>query len=69
MCDGATWKVTLPPLEATGFEGKTMTVSSSDGSSAELQDVVVGDVFLCSGQVRKNSPRFPSAALTPPSAA
>src|SRR5690606_34436916 len=41
------WATTLPPIEAGGpFQ---MTISSSD-SSVTIEDILIGDVWLCSGQ-------------------
>lgn len=42
------WRVTLDPLKASA-EGKTLTVKAGDESIA-FDDVVVGEVWLCSGQ-------------------
>lgn len=43
------WMVRLNPLRASA-EPRTLVVSSSDGNCATIQDVLVGDVWLCSGQ-------------------
>ena len=45
--DGA-WKLKLDPLGASA-EGRTLKVSSGD-ESIEREDVLVGEVWLCSGQ-------------------
>lgn len=42
------WRVTLDPLKASA-EGKTLAVKAGDESIA-FNDVVVGEVWLCSGQ-------------------
>ena len=42
------WRVTLPAKEAGGpYE---ITLSNSQGEAQKLTDIMVGDVFLCSGQ-------------------
>ena len=41
------WRVQLPKLPAGGPYKLTVT---SDGKSASLDDIMVGDVYLCSGQ-------------------
>lgn len=43
-----TWQVALEPLAASA-EGRTMTIASGDGK-IELEDCLVGDVWLCGGQ-------------------
>lgn len=44
------FRVELPPLEASSV-GRTLTVrAASDESDVVLSDLVVGDVWLCSGQ-------------------
>ena len=48
--DGS-WSVSLG-VQPAGV-GSTLTVSGSDGSEVQLNDVAFGDVFLCSGQVCK----------------
>jgi sialate O-acetylesterase len=42
------WRVELPALTAGG--PYTVTVTSSSGGAQTLADVLVGDVYLCSGQ-------------------
>ena len=42
------WKASLPPLSAGG--PYALTAHSSAGESQTLNDILVGDVFLCSGQ-------------------
>ncbi len=42
------WSVTLPPMQAGG--PYDLTVRSEPGASRRAADVMVGDVFLCSGQ-------------------
>ena len=42
------WQASLPALPAGG--PYTLKVTAADGSSQTLDDVLVGDVFLCSGQ-------------------
>jgi sialate O-acetylesterase len=42
------WQASLPALPAGG--PFTLTVKAADGSTQTLQDVLVGDVWLCSGQ-------------------
>lgn len=44
------WTVSLPAMPGT-LVAKTISISSSDGSpSIELSDVLVGQVYICSGQ-------------------
>ncbi|MDF7825444.1 sialate O-acetylesterase [Pontiellaceae bacterium B12227] len=44
------WKITLDPLVGS-FEPRTMTVLSSTGNEkSEISNVVVGEVWICSGQ-------------------
>ena len=51
VVDGnSTWRMTLPPTPATKT-GTTLTFSDGTDHLA-LKDVLFGDVFLCSGQVR-----------------
>ncbi|MBV8686544.1 MAG: 9-O-acetylesterase [Alphaproteobacteria bacterium] len=45
--DGA-WRAELPPMAAGG--PYTLTVTGSSGSAATASDILVGDVWLCSGQ-------------------
>lgn len=45
--DGA-WSVSLPALAAGG--PYDMSVKATDGQAADLHDLLIGDVFLCSGQ-------------------
>ncbi len=42
------WAVFLEPIEAGG--PYTISVTSDVGCEAELEDVLFGDVWLCSGQ-------------------
>src|SRR5262249_13246870 len=42
------WTTALPPLGAGG--PYTLTAKSSAGESQTLKDILIGDVFLCSGQ-------------------
>lgn len=47
--DGAgNWRVELPPMNAGG--PYRLQASGADGSSVEADDVLIGDVWLCSGQ-------------------
>ncbi len=43
------WMVRLRPMQASS-EPRTLTVSATGGPSVLIQDVLVGDVWLCSGQ-------------------
>lgn len=45
--DGA-WSVTLPAMTAGG--PYDVSVKASDGQAADIHDLLIGDVFLCSGQ-------------------
>ncbi|HUA79180.1 MAG TPA: sialate O-acetylesterase [Dyella sp.] len=42
------WNVSLPALAAGG--PYTLTVTTGDGAAQTIRDILVGDVFLCSGQ-------------------
>lgn len=54
------WRVLLPPFEACA-EGRSLTFRSSGGGRLALDDVLVGRVFLCSGQSNMD---FPLARAT-----
>jgi sialate O-acetylesterase len=43
------WQVQLKALPASA-EGRTMTVTESGASPVEIKDILVGEVWLCSGQ-------------------
>ena len=43
------WELTLPYIAAAA-ESRTLTISTNAGDGAVLDDVLFGDVFLCSGQ-------------------
>lgn len=43
------WRQSLPSTPAT-MTGTTITFSTSTGESGQLQDVLFGDVYICSGQ-------------------
>ena len=43
------WRQRLPAQDATPV-GRSLEFAASDGGSAQLADVVFGDVFLCGGQ-------------------
>jgi sialate O-acetylesterase len=49
--DDGRWEVTLAKLDATA-EGKSleMTIKGSSGDEITLEDVLVGEVWICSGQ-------------------
>lgn len=47
--DEGKWQAELKPLKANA-EAQILTVSSDDGSSVTLEDVLVGEVWLASGQ-------------------
>ena len=48
------WRVTLPPLPAGG--PYTLTAVSSSGARQAVTDILIGDVFLCSGQSNMEYP-------------
>ncbi len=48
------WRVSLPAMPAGG--PYSLTVHTSSGSSQTLTDVLVGDVYLCSGQSNMELP-------------
>ncbi len=47
------WRQTLPATPATST-GTTITFSASTGETGQLQDVLFGDVYICSGQSEQN---------------
>lgn len=47
IAEGGRWQVSLKPLKATS-EGRTLKVSGNN--SVQISDVVVGEVWVCSGQ-------------------
>lgn len=48
------WQATLPALPAGG--PYTLTAASSDGTRQTARDILIGDVFLCSGQSNMEYP-------------
>jgi sialate O-acetylesterase len=48
------WRATLPPMEAGG--PFVLAAASSSGQSQSVDDVMVGDVWLCSGQSNMELP-------------
>ena len=44
-----TFRLSFPAREASS-EPVTLTVTGADGSAATVSDIVIGDVWLCSGQ-------------------
>jgi sialate O-acetylesterase len=48
------WRAELPAMEAGGPH--TLTVTSSSGRAATVTDILVGDVWLCSGQSNMELP-------------
>ena len=53
------WQVILPP--AAAGQGGTVTVRTASGEALRLDDVVAGDVWLCSGQSNMDLPIADSA--------
>ncbi|MDA1106196.1 MAG: beta galactosidase jelly roll domain-containing protein [Planctomycetota bacterium] len=43
-----TWRVTLPPM-ATSFDPQVLHIEG-DGSSIDIKDVLIGEVWICGGQ-------------------
>jgi len=43
------WQLRLPAMPAN-LEAQTLTVSSDSGNTIKLDDILIGDVWLCSGQ-------------------
>ncbi|UCF00025.1 MAG: sialate O-acetylesterase [Planctomycetota bacterium] len=43
------WMVTLPPMDVTWVPA-VMTITGGDSNSIEINDVLVGEVWVCSGQ-------------------
>ncbi|WPJ96475.1 sialate O-acetylesterase [Coraliomargarita algicola] len=43
------WKLALPQM-ATSHQGQSMTIHSSSGDRITYEDVLVGEVWICSGQ-------------------
>jgi sialate O-acetylesterase len=60
--DGA-WMVKLAPMPASG-EGRTMTVAAVSGT-ASYADVLVGEVWVCSGQSNMEKPMGPRRGQKP----
>lgn len=65
------WSVTLPAMEASG-RGRALIARSAQGATAEIADVVVGDVWLIARQTsvdvslgRNESGRRAAASYTP----
>jgi len=56
------WMVTLKPLKAS-FKGKTLKISGD--TDVSFSDVVVGEVWICSGQSNMAFPRNLVEELTP----
>ena len=48
------WRAQLPPMRAGG--PYVLTVRTQSGASQSIEDVLVGDVFLCSGQSNMELP-------------
>ena len=46
---GGAWKVTLKPMPASA-EGRMMTISASGQADVQLKDLLIGEVWLASGQ-------------------
>src|SRR5688572_8118878 len=46
--DSGRWQVVLPTMQAGGPH--QLTVSASSGAKQTVSDVMIGDVWLCSGQ-------------------
>ena len=42
------WRVTLPKL-AANWQPQSMSIESSDGSKIELTDILIGEVWFCTG--------------------
>lgn len=57
--DGA-WRVVLAPLAAAG-DGRALLVEAGSGETLRLEDLLVGEVWLCSGQSNMD---FPLASAT-----
>ncbi len=51
------WKVTLKPMKAS-FENREMTISDSQGDVVKIKNVLVGEVWLCSGQSNMECPMW-----------
>ena len=47
--DNGKWSVALAPLEASA-EGRDMTITETGGDSRTLKDILVGEVWMASGQ-------------------
>ena len=44
------WRVTLPPTKADSQTAYTITATSQKHGSIKIDDVLFGDVYVCSGQ-------------------
>jgi alpha-glucuronidase len=51
---GGHWRALLPPMRAGG--PYVLTVQTQSGASQSIRDILVGDVFLCSGQSNMELP-------------
>jgi sialate O-acetylesterase len=49
MASNGSWKIVMPAMDASA-KASTITVSGSDGFRKELTDILIGDVWLASGQ-------------------
>ena len=49
------WRVKLPPMAASK-ESRTLSVAEQGGDAAVVKDVLVGEVWLCSGQSNADCP-------------
>jgi sialate O-acetylesterase len=43
------WKITMPPQKVS-FEPAVLTIQSSSSLAEKFSDILIGDVYLCSGQ-------------------
>jgi len=48
------WRIQLDPMPASA-EGRTLTVTCSDGAASTIRDVVVGDVWILTGSTALSS--------------
>jgi len=59
---GNIWRATLPSVNAS-FKAYTIVAESSLNDTVHIDDVLVGDVWVCSGQVHMNPTQCKHAAL------
>ncbi|MBP5234329.1 MAG: hypothetical protein J6333_13110, partial [Planctomycetes bacterium] len=54
--EGGEWRAEFPPMEADGKEYLVKVRGEAPGTEAQLSNVVIGDVWVCSGQSNMEMP-------------